>query len=177
MVEGAAWGRGTHRGAQRRLLEDLLAAERVAHDVCVDRDRHVDRLGGYPRRRLAQDRPELALELADAGLARVAVDDLEQRVVGHLAALVGEAVIVELKPSDARLRIDVVDRGGGLTAEEQAVIFDAFVRGGAENERGTGPGLTLSRQLARLLGGELKVQSAPGAGARFIVELARFLTA
>lgn len=88
----------------------------------------------------------------------------------------GETVTVELRDSDARVRIDVVDRGQGLTAEQQAVVFDAFMRAGSENERGTGLGLTLSRQLARLLGGDLRLESEPGAGARFILEIARFLS-
>jgi len=66
-------------------------------------------------------------------------------------------------------------RGLDLTAEQQAIIFDAFTRAGSENERGTGLGLTLSRQLARLLGGDLRLESQAGAGARFILEIARFL--
>jgi len=88
-----------------------------------------------------------------------------------------ETIAVELAANDSRLRIAVVDHGEGLTAEQQAVIFDAFMRGaGAENERGTGLGLTLSRQLARLLGGDLRVESSEGAGARFTLEIARFLS-
>jgi signal transduction histidine kinase len=88
-----------------------------------------------------------------------------------------ETVAVELAVTDTRLRIAVVDHGEGLTAEQQGVIFDAFMRvAGTENERGTGLGLTLSRQLARLLGGDLRVESSAGAGARFILEIARFLS-
>jgi signal transduction histidine kinase len=111
----------------------------------------------------------------DPGRVRQILINLLTNAVRHSPD--GETVTIEIKPSDSRLRIDVVDRGEGLAAEEQVAIFDAFVRGGAENGRGTGLGLTLSRQLARLLGGELRVESAPGAGARFIIELARFLSA
>jgi len=88
----------------------------------------------------------------------------------------GETVTVDLRDSEARVRIDVVDCGEGLTPEQQAVVFDAFMRAGSENERGSGLGLTLSRQLARLLGGDLRLESQPGAGARFILEIARFLS-
>lgn len=89
----------------------------------------------------------------------------------------GDTIAIELAVTDSRLRIAVVDHGEGLTAEQQAVIFDAFMRmSGTENERGTGLGLTLSRQLARLLGGDLRVESSAGAGARFILEIARFLS-
>src|SRR3972149_2449384 len=104
---------------------------------------------------------------------RQIVINLLTNAVRHSPA--GEAVIVELRDSDAHVRIDVVDRGEGLTAEEQEVIFDAFMRAGAQDQRGTGLGLTLSPQSARLLGGDLRLRSQAGAGARFILEIARFL--
>ena len=63
------------RGPLGRLLEELLPAERVADDVQVDRHRRLDLPGGDPRRGLAQHLAELALELADAGLARVLAHD------------------------------------------------------------------------------------------------------
>jgi signal transduction histidine kinase len=84
-----------------------------------------------------------------------------------------ETVTVQVRPGDHTLRIDVVDRGEGLTAQQQAQIFEAFSRAGSEDSRGTGLGLTLSRQLARLLGGDLQVESQPRHGARFILQVAR----
>jgi len=105
---------------------------------------------------------------------RQIIINLLTNAVRHSPA--GEPVTIEIRDSDARVRIDVVDRGEGLTAEEQAVIFDAFMQAGAQNERGTGLGLTLSRQLARLLGGDLRLESQSGAGARFILEIPRFLS-
>ncbi len=106
--------------------------------------------------------------------ARQIVINLLTNAVRHSPE--GETVTIELKDSESRLRIAVVDHGEGLTAEQQAVIFDAFMRAGTENEGGTGLGLTLSRQLARLLGGDLQVESSVGAGARFTLEIARFLS-
>jgi protein-histidine pros-kinase len=84
-------------------------------------------------------------------------------------------VTIDVQPAGNALRVDVVDRGPGLTAEQQAVIFEAFTRAGSEDSRGTGLGLTLSRQLARLLGGDLRVESEPGRGARFILQIVREL--
>jgi signal transduction histidine kinase len=107
--------------------------------------------------------------------ARQVVINLLTNAVRHSPEC--KTVNIELAATDSRLRIAVVDQGDGLTAEQQAVIFDAFMRAaGTENERGTGLGLTLSRQLARLLGGDLRVESSAGAGARFILEIARFLS-
>ncbi|HXV86820.1 MAG TPA: GAF domain-containing sensor histidine kinase [Gemmatimonadales bacterium] len=84
-------------------------------------------------------------------------------------------VVLEAAPTDQRLMVSVADHGPGLSAEEQAVIFEAFTRGATEDSRGTGLGLALSLQLARLLGGDLRVESHPGAGARFILDIPRFL--
>jgi signal transduction histidine kinase len=86
----------------------------------------------------------------------------------------GGTVTVEVRPSQETVRFDVVDRGDGIPAEEQAVIFDAYERGN-DPSRGTGLGLTLSKRLAHVLGGDLTVSSRPGAGARFTLEIRRFL--
>jgi signal transduction histidine kinase len=87
-----------------------------------------------------------------------------------------EAIDVELRTKDGELRFDVVDRGEGIPPEQQAIIFEAFERAGKETQRGTGLGLALSRKLARLLGGDLRVESQPGKGARFYLQLPRELS-
>jgi signal transduction histidine kinase len=68
------------------------------------------------------------------------------------------------------LRVDVADTGVGIPVARQQLIFDPFVQGHAAHERaaaGTGLGLTISRRLARLMGGDITLVSAPGAGSRF----------
>jgi len=84
-----------------------------------------------------------------------------------------DTVLVTLTADDDRIRFEVADRGPGIPASELAGIFEAFTRGATSDERGTGLGLTLSRQLALLLGGDLRVTSHPGAGANFILDLPR----
>jgi signal transduction histidine kinase len=84
-----------------------------------------------------------------------------------------DEVSVTLTADDDRVRFEVADRGPGIPASELAAIFEAFARGVTSDERGTGLGLTLSRQLALLLGGDLRVASQPGAGATFILDLPR----
>ena len=87
-----------------------------------------------------------------------------------------DAVIeVELRSDDRALRFDVVDHGEGIAPEAQASIFEAFERAGKETERGTGLGLALSRKLAKLLGGDLRVESTLGQGARFTLQIPRTL--
>lgn len=85
----------------------------------------------------------------------------------------GDTVTVRVDVSDRRMRFDVVDHGPGIAAEEQVRIFEAFARA-ASDERGTGLGLTLSKQLALLLGGDLTVESREGAGARFTLDVPRW---
>ncbi len=85
----------------------------------------------------------------------------------------GEPVTVRLQVTDDRLSFSVADRGEGIPVEQQAVIFKAFERAGSDAERGTGLGLAVSRKMARLLGGDLTVQSGEGLGARFTLDLPR----
>ena len=84
-----------------------------------------------------------------------------------------DVIHVELRCDDETLWFDVVDNGEGIAPEAQAVIFEAFERAGRETERGTGLGLALSRKLARLLGGDLRVESTVGRGARFTLQIPR----
>jgi signal transduction histidine kinase len=86
-----------------------------------------------------------------------------------------DVVTLELQAKDDRLRFRVSDHGEGIAPDQQAQIFEAFLQADSNRERGTGLGLTLSRQLARRLGGDLSVESQVGAGARFTLDVPRYL--
>lgn len=68
------------------------------------------------------------------------------------------------------LSLTVVDQGAGIAPEAMSRLFTPFAQGSAEVARtygGTGLGLTVSRELARLMGGDLTVESTPEKGAAF----------
>jgi signal transduction histidine kinase len=79
-------------------------------------------------------------------------------------------------PDDARVRVTVRDAGPGIAAGNQEAIFEPGAQiVGVTTGGGTGLGLALSRQLARMMGGDITVESTPGAGAAFHLELPRSL--
>jgi signal transduction histidine kinase len=103
-----------------------------------------------------------------------------RRVLQILLNLVGNAVRyspegsqvwLRAEAEDGRARITVADQGEGLSAEQQAKAFDKFERLGRSGDGGSGLGLYISRKLARAMKGELSIDSAPGQGARFTLEL------
>jgi signal transduction histidine kinase len=68
-------------------------------------------------------------------------------------------------------RIAVIDGGPGITEEKMRELFIAFKRGETHGKRGMGLGLSIARQAAELLGGKLSVESQPGDGAQFNLEI------
>src|SRR5690606_15924293 len=77
------------------------------------------------------------------------------------------------EPGIVRVRFEVQDSGVGIRPEDQRRIFEPFEQAGDARSRaaGTGLGLAISRQLVRLMGSELHLQSEPGQGSLFWFEL------
>lgn len=89
----------------------------------------------------------------------------------------GVELVVTVNPSapEPRFMIEVRDTGIGIAPEQLEHIFAPFVQTDNSVTRrfgGTGLGLTISRHLARALGGDVSVQSQPGVGSTFRVTLA-----
>jgi PAS domain S-box-containing protein len=86
----------------------------------------------------------------------------------------GSPVEVRVAPSPAGATISVIDHGMGIAPEQQARIFDRFERAISHNSiSGLGLGLYIARQIVEAHQGTVKVQSVPGQGSTFTVDLAR----
>jgi signal transduction histidine kinase len=111
-----------------------------------------------------------------------ALDSDAQRLRQILINLIGNAikftdvgsVRLEITCDDQHLRFDVIDTGCGITPENLPRLFQEFSQIDTSSTRkfgGTGLGLAISRRMARLLGGEVTVQSVAGKGSVFSVLL------
>lgn len=82
--------------------------------------------------------------------------------------------LLNVKEDKVKLRIKIIDSGIGIAKEKQAAIFERFQQADAETSRrfgGTGLGLSIVKQLLELQGGRLTLQSEPGKGSEFIIDM------
>ncbi|WP_083776854.1 PAS domain-containing sensor histidine kinase [Anaeromyxobacter sp. Fw109-5] len=86
----------------------------------------------------------------------------------------GKPIAVEVEADGPRARLRVTDQGMGIAPEHHARVFERFERAvPIANYGGLGLGLYVARQVVAAHGGEIRVESLPGAGATFTVELPR----
>jgi signal transduction histidine kinase len=137
----------------------LQGGAHPAPSVRLERDLH----GGLPP------------VLADPVALRRLLDNLVVNAVESLgeapAARAGSVTVrTRVLPGEggSRVQLEVADSGRGMTDEERAHMFDDFY---TTKPRGTGLGLSIVRRVVNDLGGRLSVESAPGEGTRFLVEL------
>jgi signal transduction histidine kinase len=128
---------------------------------------------------VAQDEVPIVAEVgvvapvrADPERLRQVITNLIDNAVKYSPA--GESVAVQVAPRNSSVVIAVTDRGPGIAAGDQRVIFEKFGRvnrSGSVSKPGTGLGLYIARSIAEAHGGTLEVASALGRGATFTLEL------
>lgn len=161
-------------------LADLQAIDRPDFTVTVE---DID-LSDLARRAAgllgvkASDRG-IRIDVPDAGESLSATGEF-RRALQVLVNLIGNAIRyspegsmiwVRAEQVGGMAQVTVADQGRGIAAEDQARIFEKFERLGREESGGSGLGLYISQRLARAMGGDITVDSAPGQGARFIFSL------
>ena len=155
-------------------LQSGLADHAIEH---VDLRECVSRQAGSARER--HGRMTVVVEVPDEP---VELDTAPSKVAGVLDNLLENAaryageearVVVTLLAEADRVFLSVRDNGPGVAPEHQAHLFERFYRGEGRIKGGLGVGLYVSRALAEELGGMLTVESTPGEGATFTLEVPR----
>jgi len=142
----------------------------------------IDEVIGTARQLAQQNKNNLAVE-AQEKLGMLTVDPMRLRqILLNLLSNAckfttqGEVKLRVRKVADGRNWVEfaVADTGIGMTAEQQAKLFEEFTQADSSTARrygGTGLGLAITRKLARMMGGDVTVQSEPGKGSIFSVRL------
>ncbi|HET7462500.1 MAG TPA: PAS domain S-box protein [Longimicrobium sp.] len=160
-------GRGTQEDARTREPVDL-------NDVV----RHVLRSRGYAlRTRNVEVREALPADLApvrgDRGQLEQVVLNLVVNAEQAVARMDGtRRISLSTRALDGTVRLRVEDTGRGIAPELQERIFDPFFTTKAPGE-GTGLGLSVVNRIVAEHGGEIRVESGPGGGTAFVVDLPR----
>jgi signal transduction histidine kinase/ActR/RegA family two-component response regulator len=165
-------------------MAKIEAGRTVVEDTAFDLGAMTRDIADLMRPRAEARRLEFTSE-TEAEVPRVIVAD-EGKLRQVVLNLVGNAIKFTAKGSVAlrlasrplaelnrlTLVIEVEDSGEGMAAEDQRRIFEPFVQlGSTSGQKGTGLGLAITRQFVELMGGGIRVQSTPGKGSVFRVEV------
>lgn len=170
----------TYAGDIAAAAQHLLAVIRSMVDQPADATAVVD-LAALAAETIALVQPqadEKKVTLVVRGEAAIQVRGDRRGVIQILVNLLGNAVrhspeggtvTFDLVKSPAMGEASIADQGKGIAEEDQERIFEKFER--LENGGGAGLGLAIARRLARSMGGDVSLKSAPGDGACFTLAL------
>lgn len=116
--------------------------------------------------------PKLPVIQGDRQKLAVAMHNLIGNAIKYTPT--GGMVNISVRKEGTMLVFEVADTGIGISSDDAERIFDRFYRANDSRvsaETGTGLGLTLAREVARLHGGNITVESEPGAGSTFILTI------
>ncbi len=140
----------------------------------------IDEVIGTARQLAEQNRNRLVVDARD-DLGAITVDPLRLRqsllnLLSNACKFTKEGEVALKARKDGRgwIELAVSDTGIGMTPEQQAKLFEEFSQAEAATAQrfgGTGLGLAITRKLARMMGGDVTVTSAPGKGSVFTVRL------
>jgi signal transduction histidine kinase/HAMP domain-containing protein len=115
---------------------------------------------GLPPSAIESDGPGLALGHED--LLRQAIENLARNAIKYAG---GEGLVLRCAELEGGERlVEVRDRGPGMSAGEAERVVDRFFRGGSRDDEGFGLGLSIAREVAHAVGGDLEIVTQPGSG-------------
>lgn len=150
-------------GAAELSLDVVRADELVrrAVDACSDGGVHVEVGKGVAERTVEVDKRRIERVVAN--------------LVENAQLYAGGPTGIAVETADGHIRVIIEDTGPGVPEADRQRVFDRFWRGSTAGQRsagdGSGLGLSLVAEHVRLHGGKVWVESRPGGGARFVVEL------
>lgn len=160
-----------------RLVDDLMEVSRFDAGTAVLRLEEID-VAAQARETLRARRLANLVNVTSAGDARAYIDGRRLDLI--IANLVGNAlrhgrppVQLAVSPDGAFVSLRVEDAGDGIPEDALPHVFDRFWKadGARTRSEGSGLGLSLALENARLHGGTLTAQNTPGGGARFVLRL------
>ena len=174
-----------HRSADRmkRLVDDLLTSTRLEAGQLPVRRGRVSPLDVLEQARQTLDavacRHHVHVEIAAEGKLPVVEGDADRLVqvitnLLHNALKVspeGTDVVLRASRADGTLRLEVEDHGPGIPEDERPHLFERFWQGRDRSYVGAGLGLYISKGIVKAHHGRISVESRPGRGSRFTVEL------
>jgi len=153
-----------------------LDLERISFDIRqlvadVSQLFHGGLVGSAVTMRVAIDAETPARLLGDPGRIRQILTNL----VGNAVKFTQQGDIrIGISPTSEGVVLTIADSGIGIPADRQAALFEPFTQADASTSRrfgGTGLGLAICKRLAEAMGGAIHLESAPGVGTTFRVEL------
>jgi len=115
--------------------------------------------------------PNLPIVMMDPDRMAQAIGNILSNAIKFTPA--GRKVSTRIESADSQLLIQVEDNGPGIPLQEQEKIFQPFIRGsqGRRIVEGMGLGLSIAREIVVAHGGDIKLESTPGVGSRFILQM------
>jgi two-component system OmpR family sensor kinase len=180
-VDDAMWRMEQEARRMGLLVDDMLLLARLDQGRPLEAAPvALDRLVDDAVRDARAVEPDRPISLVAEPVTVMGDDHRLRQIVGNLLTNArlhtppGTPVHVSVRATGDRVRLEVADDGPGLEPDVAARVFERFFRSDPARTRargGSGLGLSIVAAVAEAHGGRVSVETAPGAGARFVVEL------
>ncbi|MCF8052053.1 MAG: hybrid sensor histidine kinase/response regulator [Desulfobacterales bacterium] len=156
---------------KRSLSLETVEADPFAADLAAEFEPKID--SSRISFRVELDALGASLE-ADATMLRAALTNILENAVDACAADTekkSHQIVFRVEQHDGQIRFDIQDDGPGMDTETRKKLFDLFYS--TKGSKGTGLGMFIADKIIRQHGGRIRVESEPGEGTRFTVDLPR----